>query len=107
MRTVTVELCGETLQLPVNYAAGSALSAAGFDPFAASVKRFEDFTGDAAIRILHIGASAAGYKLTLKQVGECVYERGVSVYVNEAAKYLLAFVTATTEHPVPGEEGAA
>ena len=107
MRSITVELCGETLHLPVNYSAGSKLSAAGHDPFAVSLNKFSALTGEGAIRILHVGASEAGSKLTVDQIGNYVYEKGIAVYVNHAAKYILSFVTATTEHPVSGEAGAA
>ena len=107
MRSVTVELCGETLHFPVNYSAGSKLSAAGHDPFAVSLNKFSALTGEGAIRILQVGASEAGSKLTVEQIGNYVYEHGIATYVNEAAKYILAFITAKTEHPVPGEAGAA
>lgn len=103
MRSVTVEIAGESIDLPVTYAAGSTLSKAGFDPFKLATTKFESMTGDDAIRILHIGAKASGSKLKHEQIGEAAYTDGISQYVTAAAKYLVAFVVAETEFPVSGE----
>ena len=126
MRSITVDLCDKSIRLPVSYSAGSQLSAAGHDPFAvfgrvfgsvlsnskddlesALSAAFQNMRAQDAIEILHAGAVAAGADLTIEQVGDYVYAQGVAKYVGAAGRYILAFNTATTEHPVPGEGEAA
>jgi hypothetical protein len=102
MRTVTLELAGETLEMPVSFAAGSALSKAGIDPLQLALKHDirASMTSAAVIRVLYIGAEAAGSKLTLEEVGSAVYEVGAIEFLPVAIDYLTAFCAAAPEHPV-------
>lgn len=108
MRSVTVEIDGQSIDMPVSYAAGTALAKAGFDPLAMAIKASNgesslDSLG--VIEILYLGVKHAGEKLTREQVGNAVYEGGVGAFAGVATGYLAAFVTAGPEHPVkaPGE----
>lgn len=104
MRSVTVELCGETLQLPVTFEAGEALAKAGFDPLEAALGK-PVRTAGAVISILHIGAGQAKSKLSRKQIGEFVVEAGVINWLKPVNEYLAEFLNAGPEHPVSSDQG--
>lgn len=109
MRTVTVEICGETIDMPVSFAAGCALADAGCDPLVVAMQsgRGSSLTSVDVAKIIHVGAKQAGSKLTLEQIGEEVFRSGILPYLKPATEYIAAFVTASPEHPVKGEDGAA
>lgn len=101
MRSVTVELCGETLRLPVTFEAGEALAKAGHDPLEAALGK-PVVAATAVITILHTAALLAGSKLTRKQIGEYVVEAGVLTFLRAVNEYLALFLDAAPEHPVSG-----
>lgn len=102
MKTVTLEICGETIEMPVGFITGTALAKAGVDPlqFALRVDRNSSLTSESMIKVLHIGARAGGSKLTLEQIGTAVYDAGALDWVPVTIEYLSAFCSAAPEHPV-------
>lgn len=109
LRTVSVEIAGESFDMPVSYQAGQQLEAAGYDPLnmAIRARRVAEaggaypLTAGGVITVLAIGVKAAKSKLTREQLGQAVYTAGVMAYLATAMDYLAAFVTAEPEFPVP------
>jgi hypothetical protein len=109
VRTVTLKICGEDLELPVSFEAGEQLEKAGYDPLRTALKtRRGDFVMSAGgvITVLYIGAREAGSKLKRKDVGQAVFDAGANAYLGVAIDYLAAFVEAEPEFPVPGGAGS-
>lgn len=90
-RSKQLEICGETLSLPVNYAAAEALADAGFDPLEVALAKPIKTLG-AIVAVLHTGVKASGSKLTREDVGRAVAEAGALAYVRTANDYLAAFL---------------
>jgi hypothetical protein len=65
------------------------------------------FTLDNVTRILHIGARAAGSKLTYDQVGEMVIAAGMFQAKDEAGRYLAAIAAPGSEEVKPTKGGDA
>lgn len=119
MRSVTLEICGETVEMPVTFEAGMSLEKVGFDPlqFALKVSQVRNdtaslmllLTSGGIVQILHCGTRASGSKLRKEQIGAAVYEAGIVEYLSKATEYLSAFTSAQPEHPVnvSGEDQAA
>lgn len=94
MRSFSVELCGESLELPVTWEVGEALAKAGFDPLEIVVTAVDGAavrTSAAVITILHAGAKAAGSKLTRAQIGEAAYGN-LLPHLTMASDYVAAFL---------------
>jgi hypothetical protein len=110
MRTVSVKICGEELELPVSWQAGEQLEKAGYDPLRTGLKmRRGDFVWSAmaVVTVLYVGARAAGSKLKREQVGQAVFDAGVNAYLGTASDYLAEFVEAEPEFPIPGGANGA
>lgn len=101
MRSVTVEIAGESIDLPVNFKAGEALANAGVDPLKVALNAASG-TGMSSIdviTVLVVGAKAAGSKLTRDQIGNAVYEDGVVAHLRVVNEYLSEFVNKKPEYP--------
>jgi hypothetical protein len=121
VRHVELEICGESVQMPVNFEAGEALEKAGVDPYVIAVKTWSlidpktgamremPLTSRQVIEVLYIGTRQAGSKLTRKQIGDSVYASDMMKWLSAASDYLAAFTKAGPEYPVKdsGEEEAA
>lgn len=107
MRHVPLNICGESLQLPVSFEAGERLERAGYDPLVSAFKSRggNHLSSQGVITVLWIGAVAAGSKLTRPQIGQAVYDAGTNKFLGDAVDYLAAFVEAEPEYPVPAAPG--
>lgn len=109
MRTVPLEICGESIEMPVSFTAGEKLERAGYDPLKTALRTNrgeQTMTSQGVITVLHIGAREAGSKLKREQIGQAVFDDGVMKWLGKAVDYMAAFVTAGPEHPVPEVAGA-
>lgn len=65
------------------------------------------FTLENVTKILHIGARAAGSKLTYEQIGEMVVNTGMFQAKDEAGRYLAAIAAPGSEEVKPTKGGDA
>lgn len=110
MRSVKLTIAGEEIDMPVTFAAGQKLDAAGFDPLRTALRAQRlgageyPLTAQGVIAVLTIGAHEGKSKLKREQIGQAVFDAGVMAYLPVAVDYLGEFVRAEPEHPVPGSD---
>lgn len=118
MRSMTIELAGREVELAATFKAASELSQKVGDPIAiAREAQIEaamsqtgliyhpkwSFTVDNVPLILHIGAKAAGSKMSLADMQDAVMEAGFLEAKASALEYIALIITPKAQEKVDSE----
>lgn len=118
MRSMTAELGGLRFELAANFGAARDIAKQVADPLAIAREAALEammaqvgqvyhpkfsFTVDNVPVILHIGAKAAGEKVTLAEVQDAVFEAGLLIGKAVASDYLALIVTPRSEETTSDE----
>ena len=120
MRSMDIEINGETHTLAIDWKASDAIAKNVFDPLllvqefnlvermtAAGIAykpRFEFGTAE-IVKVLFYGIRAAGGKLTVDEVGDGIIQDGVVTHYQNAVNYIIAFSTPTSAEVKGGSAG--
>ena len=104
-RTVTVRVGNAEWHMPASYKASREIAQAVDDPLRLALQAEKgelDFTTDMVVNLVYIGCKHAGCSLSKEDVGEAIFEAGLSTYLDAIGEYIAALVMGGPERPIEG-----